>query len=227
MSFEQQVRGPLANVPLEVDGDSWDVGFSASLLWEPLQTTRLGLRYRSQVSHELSGDLTLLENTAPVSTSFTLPMSLTFSVYHDFTERFALMADIGWTNWSAFERNVITFSDSGIAIEAPRNFRDVWTMALGAHIRPADRWLLMFGGGYTSSAVDDVDRTPDLPVDQQIRISAGFEYGISERFSMGASYSFLDLGTNEIDQTQGLNRRVVGDYEAYSHLIAIYGSLTF
>ena len=78
VTFQQDLIGPLLGMPLGIDGDSWDVGGSASVLWEPLETTRFGLRYRSEISHDLSGDLTV--NTAtPISTSFTMPMSLTFS----------------------------------------------------------------------------------------------------------------------------------------------------
>ena len=49
-------------------------------------------------------------------------MSLTFSAYHDFNEQFALMADVGWTNWSAFDYNVISFDGGGASIELARNF---------------------------------------------------------------------------------------------------------
>lgn len=124
LTFEQQLVGPLAGVPLVLDGDSWDVGFSASALWEPRETTRVGARYRSQVSHTLSGDLTVLETAAPVSTTFTLPMSATLSTYHELSEKVALMLDAGWTDWSAFDYQVITFDGSGAQVELARNFKD-------------------------------------------------------------------------------------------------------
>ena len=38
-----------------IDGDSWQVGGSLSLLWEPSEATRLGLRYRSEIGHDLEG----------------------------------------------------------------------------------------------------------------------------------------------------------------------------
>ena len=69
-TFEQKLAvarpGPIADGEAAIDGDSWDVGFSASVLWEPLETTRFGLRYRSEVSHTLKGDLVAFLST-PVS----------------------------------------------------------------------------------------------------------------------------------------------------------------
>lgn len=228
LTFEQQFVGPVAGLlPLKLDGNSWDVGFSASALWEPLATTRIGARYRSQVSHNLSGDLTVLESAGPVSTSFTLPMSATLSTYHEFSEKVALMLDAGWTDWSAFDYNVITFDTLDAQVELPRNFKDTWNVNLGSHISFAQSWLLMLGAGYVSSAVDDDKRTPDLPTDQQIRGSAGFEYGLNSRWTVGANYTFLWMGNNKIDQSRPTPRRVVGDYDAYGHLIGFYGALWF
>ncbi len=228
LTFEQKLVGPAAGlIPLGLDGDSWDVGFSASVLWEPLGTTRVGARYRSQVSHNLSGDLTVVETAAPISTSFTLPMSATFSIYHEVSQKVALILDAGWTDWSAFDYNVVSFDNNDAQVELPRNFKDTWNVSLGSHISLSPTWLLMLGGGYVSSAVDDENRTPDLPVDQQIRGSAGIEYGINARWTVGANYTLAWLGENKIDQTLPPQRRMVGDYNAYAHIIGLYGALWF
>ena len=82
-------------------------------------------------------------------------MSLTFSPYHELNDRVALMADFGWTDWSAFDRNVITVDGSGMTAELPRGFKDTWTLGLGTHIKFGQDWLLMFGASYVSAAVAD------------------------------------------------------------------------
>ena len=226
LDFKQDLTGPLLGARLGINGDSWDVGGSASVLWEPLETTRFGLRYRSEISHDLDGDFTV-NTAAPISTSFTMPMSLTFSAYHEFTGQFALLADLGWTDWSAFDNNVITFTGAGASAQLPRDFKDTWNVSLGAHIRPSDNWLVMFGAGYVSSAVSDKNRTPDLPVDEQVRVSAGFEYQVNGRWSVGGNYTFLWLGNNNIDETRAIAGRIVGDYDAFAHIFGVYASLKF
>ena len=99
-------------------------------------------------------------------------------------------------------------------------------IGLGAHIDLDDDWLLMVGTSYVSSAVDNADRTPDLPVDQQVRASIGAEYRIDDTWRIGANYTFLWLGENDIDQTRPFGR-ITGDYDAYGHLFGIYGTLGF
>ena len=79
----------------------------------------------------------------------------------------------------------------------------------------------------TSAAVSDKDRTPDMPVDEQVRASVALEYKINEQWSVGGSYTFLWMGENNIDQTMPLAGRIVGDYEAFAHIFGIYGSVNF
>ena len=84
----------------------------------------------------------------------------------------------------------------------------------------------MTGASYVSSAVDDADRTPDIPVDEQWRLSIGVENEMSGSFRWGATYTYADLGDNNIDTTNFAGR-LVGDYDTSMHVIGVYGSWTF
>ncbi len=225
--FKQELAVPTPGPDgaASIDGDSWNVGFSLSTMWQPSEKTRFGARYRSEINHNLSGDMTLI-NPRPISTGLTIPRSLTFSGYHDINDQWAIMGDLGWQDWSSFDRTIITFDGTGAQVEIPRNFKDTWTVSAGAHYKPHEDWLIMFGTGYTSSAVSDANRTPDLPVDEQIRLAAGLEWKIDERWSLGANYTFLWLGENKINQTRPTGS-VVGDYDAMAHLFGIYASVRF
>ena len=228
--LEQEIA---VNRPLEmpdsrvaIDGDSWQVGGSLSLLWDPTDQRRLGLRYRSVVKHDLSGDMKAFMDI-PISTDLTIPQNLTFSLMQQVSPSVALLADLGWQDWSAFDKTIITVDgENDLQIEIPREFKDTWTFSLGAHWRVDPDWLLMAGGGYTSSAVDDDKRTPDMPADEQIRASLGAEYEFNARWRVGFNYTYLWLGNNAIDGTATpLTGRVVGDYDAAAHLFGLYGSL--
>jgi long-chain fatty acid transport protein len=230
-TFKQNIAvrrpGP-EDAAVSLDGDSWQVGFSLSTLFEPSETNRLGLRYRSAVSHDLTGDLEALQGR-PVSTALKMPQSVTLSSYHLVSPSVALLVDVGWQEWSAFDRTVIDIEAlDGIQVEIPRNFKDTWTLALGAHLQADEKWLLMGGTSYTSAAVEDMDRTPDMPVDEQWRVSVGAEYKAGTKWRIGATYTFLDLGANAVDVTQLTPMsRVVGDYNATAHILGFYASLGF
>ena len=58
-------------------------------------------------------------------------------------------------------------------------------------------------------------------------VSTGAEYQIDEQWTVGANYTFLWLGDNDIDQTRPLSGRVAGDYDAYAHIFGLYGAVNF
>ena len=57
------------------------------------------------------------------------------------------------------------------------------------------------GIAYDTSPVDEEDRTPDLPVDRQIRYAVGAEYDWSETQTIGVSFVYADLGDAGIERT--------------------------
>ncbi len=227
--LEQDLIVPIGPVELEasIDGDNWEVGASLGVLFEPSETTRFGLIYRTEMDHDLDGDLETI-GTLRTSASLTIPQSLTFSAYHELNEQWALMADAGWTDWSAFDKTTINISNAPIPIEVDiaRNWKDTWNVAFGAHYQLRPDWLLMTGVAYVSSAVDDDDRTPDIPVDEQWRFSMGVENEVSGKFRWGVVYTYADLGDNELDATN-FTGRVAGDYDAPYQALGAYGSWTF
>jgi len=231
--FEQRLAvnrpGPLPDGSARINGDSWDVGFSLYALYEISETTRLGFRYRSEVDHELGGDFTALIGVADVTASLTIPQAVTLSGYHDINEQWAIMADVGWQEWSAYDRTVISI-DGGISAvaEIPRNFDDTWYGALGAHYRFADDWMLLFGGAYVTSAVGDASRTPDLPVDEQIRMAIGLEHDINAKWTVGGNYTMVWLGDNNTNASLNPSTgRLYGDYDAFLHVLGFYALMRF
>ena len=57
-------------------------------------------------------------------------------------------------------------------------------------------------------------RTPDLPLDRQIRIGIGIQYDWNKDVTVGAAYEYLDAGEAEIDQDGGpLQGPLKGEYD--------------
>jgi long-chain fatty acid transport protein len=53
------------------------------------------------------------------------------------------------------------------------------------------------------SPTDEDTRTPDLPLDRQIRIGTGIQYDWNKDVTVGAAYEYLDAGEAETDQDGG------------------------
>ena len=90
----------------------------------------------------------------------------------------------------------------------PRDWKDTWKFAAGVHFRPVDNWLLQVGFSYDTSPVDSDDRTPDMPMDRQIRYATGVQYKWSDRLSVGGEFVYADYGKAKID-----NDLLKGDYK--------------
>lgn len=215
---------------LKIDADDVGYGYNLGLLLEPVAGTRFGLTYRSEVDLEFD-DAVSAKNLSPalqailngilgpsrkVDMELTLPQAVMFSVYHQLTEHWAVVANIGWQDQSEFGKtNISLASQVSTSLTADRNFHDTWHYALGTQYRLAPAWLLSVGVAYDESPVDDEDRTPDMPLDRQIRYAAGLQYDLSEDMTIGAAYTYIDAGSADIRQSaedNPLRGELIGDY---------------
>ena len=198
------------------------------MLLEPQQGTRLGLTYRSEITLEFedavsASDLSLLWNgvldtilgpSRKTDLEMTVPQAVMFSVYHRLNDDWTLLGNVGWQEQSAFgETHISLASLVTTSLTADRQFHDTWHYALGAQYRFAPPWLLSLGIAYDESPVDDADRTPDMPLDRQVRYATGLQYDVNADLTVGAAYTFLDAGDANLRLTGNPVRGdLVGEY---------------
>jgi long-chain fatty acid transport protein len=127
-------------------------------------------------------------------------------MYHELNDQWALLGTIDWEDWSAFDN--VNISTGQGSQNIPRDWHDTYKFAAGVHYRPVDPWLLQLGFAYDTSPIDSDDRTPDMPIDRQIRYSLGAQYKWSENISVGSSFVYADYGDAKIK-----NNLLRGDYE--------------
>ena len=219
----------LGDGKLELDADDVGYGFNLGILLTPQSGTRFGLTYRSEVDLKFK-DAATLKNIGPVlqgllnlsglagsevEIDMTIPQAVMLSAYHQLTDSWAVMGNIGWQEWSAFGKQDLTLSSTTTTtFKKDLEYDDTWHFALGAQYRFAERWLWSVGAAYDTSPTDGDTRTPDLPLDRQIRIGTGIQYDLNEDVTLGAAYEYLDAGEAEIDQAGGpLQGPLKGKYE--------------
>ncbi len=201
MEFTLAAPPPAGTGRVDIDADDFAMGYTLSVLFEPSERTRFGILYASEVDLELEGDATLSPPGVGVGIDLGLPLAQTVrgSVYHELDDQWALLGSVAWEDWSTLANQFVS-TEAG-STEIPRNWEDVWHFAGGVQYRPADGWMLQGGIAYDTSPVDEEDRTPDLPVDRQIRYAVGAEYDWSETQTIGVSFVYADLGDAEIERT--------------------------
>jgi len=205
-----------------IDGTDTQLSFNLSAMFEPGEKTRVGVAYVSETEFDYAGDVSFsnIDVVAPVNTTLTLAQVLRVGVHHDINAKAAIVGTLGWENWSALENQFISVGTVGTATLA-RNWDDTYRYGVGFHYRVGDTWLLRFGVNYDTSPTRPEDRTADLPVDDQLRISGGFQNQRGEKFSWGAALLYADLGDAGINSS-GLVGDLVGSYKSNSYIGAAF-----
>lgn len=228
-SFESEVAvrnatGGDGQMKLEMDG--WGVGGLFSLLAEPRPGTRFGLTYRLPSETNLSGT-PRWRNIGPVleaslrgagvygrsvDMDTEIPQMLLTGAYHELDERWAVMADLGWVDFSQFGKVDVTVGTISTSVDA--DYKDIYLAAGGLRYAPSGRWAASIGTSYVSSAVSDSDRTLSLPWDDIWIFGIGGEYQLDETKRIYTSLSLVHVGEGRIDQQPTpISGRLVGKFE--------------
>ena len=199
-TFESERKATTAvgapTVVLEAD----DVGLGATLsaMFTPSDETRLGLVYRSPIALELEGDFDDgAGGTLTAGLDFHLPQGASLSLRQETREGLALLADVGWTDWSAFSDQATTIGPTTLGLN--RHWDDTWRVGLGGELELGEEVVVSAGVGYDSSAVPDHRLLPDIPFQDSWRYSVGCRYAVGSAWTLGLSYTFMDRGHPEID----------------------------
>lgn len=220
------------NVPdgdMRVTDTTVGAGGNVGLLFEPKKGTRFGVTYYSQVKLNfgdtptftgLSGPLgTTLQNRGllnrEINLGMTVPQSVMVSSYHEFTDRWAMMLDFGWQDWSQFGKVDIGISGgtANPSLTTAINYQDTFHVALGNRYRLNPAWLLNSGFAWDSSMLKDQDRTVTVPIGQVFRFGVGAEWQASTKLNVQFSYELAYSGDLPVNQNRGpLAGAVVGQF---------------
>ena len=187
-------------------------------MFEPSKTTRLGLGYRSKVSHELSGSVHFELDSAGVGAalsgatgafvdtgakaSFTAPESVSFGIYHEITPKWALSGEVAWTHWSRFNELRIRFDNPAQSDSVTdESWTNQWFYALGVTYRPNQRWTWRAGVAYEDSPVPDRTRTPRIPGNDRFWLAFGGRYQVLPNFDIDFGYTHIFAEDGDIDLT--------------------------
>ena len=215
---------------VSLTGDDWSLGWNIGLLYDISESTRLGLAYRSNIDHGLTGTANFtrsdgLNAILGASTAFTstgisagvdLPQTLSLSLYHAVDSKWSVLADATWTKWSNFDKLVIDFSDplqSDSTI--PENWENSMRYSLGVNYKPDSKWTYRAGLALDETPISSAqDITPRIPDNDRIWLSLGFGNKVSESFGYDVGYSHLffdDIVTDNTDASFG--HTLTGSYD--------------
>jgi long-chain fatty acid transport protein len=196
-----------------IDGDDYDVGLTLGVMYEFSPQTRLGLAYQSEIESSYDSDLKISSIDLALKASLDIPLAqkLRLGLHHDLNAKWGLDFSLGWEEWSTFDHVLI--QTDRIAATIDQGWDDTWHVAAGFQYHYSPEMTFTAGVSYDTSPQTDGRRTPDLPVDEQIRIAAGFTRDVRDDFTIGAYINYADLGDSRIE-----NSAYVGEYSSNSLL---------
>lgn len=210
----------------DLRGDDVGFGFTAGLLWRPLEGTSIGLGFRSSVGNTLEGSD--VANSVPIRIdNFDTPEIVTFSVEQRVTEAFRVSGTVEWTNWSRAETFPVINTNTGaqhvvgVPISVALEYDDSWYFALGGEYDYSDDLTLRAGIGYELSPVGDAVRSLRLPDDDRLWLSAGLSYTPRDHIRLDAGYSYIHVGETSIPSTFASNGGVSATADADVHIFTL------
>jgi long-chain fatty acid transport protein len=224
------------NVTLDADGDAW--GWNLGALFTLSPSTKVGVSYRSTISHEIDGSLSV---DAPLSAASSgaraeikLPDMFILSATQQIDQRWELLGDVSWTGWSSIP-NVQIVRTSGaasgtIAQTLDTDFQDTWRIALGANYKLDDMWKLRFGLAWDETPVKGAStRLVSLPDEDRYWFTFGAQYVPvkNNRLDFGMAYLYVqdaDIDNNQLLTGRGL---VKGTYENSVWIFGAQYSMSF
>ncbi len=210
-----------------LEGDTFDIGYQLGALYEPMEGTRFGVGYRSQVKQKLKGDVEfdgpMFEMNQDITARLTTPATLSVGAYHEIDCRWSVMAEYSRVYWSSFdELNII--GEYGPISYTDENWSDSNFYAIGASYQMDDQWKLRMGIALDDSAVGIDYRTPRIPDSHRTWYSLGLEYKYSKKTTFNVGYTYIYArdasvsldGTHTGDSSRG---GITADYENSVNII--------
>ena len=190
------------------------VGANVGILYELSPATRFGVTYTSPVKLDFSPstdfstiapgvrDLLVQRGTyfSTLDLGVTVPQGVMASFYHDLNDRWALLGNFGWQDWSEFGKVDVSLSNSQNpgGLTTNLNYKDTWHGALGAQYRVSEPWLVTGGVAYDSSMMDDANRSPALPLGWAWRFALGGQYALTKTAQLGLAYEYVYSGNPDL-----------------------------
>ncbi|MCX5880359.1 MAG: OmpP1/FadL family transporter [Deltaproteobacteria bacterium] len=215
---------------LKYKDTKWGYGGNFGILVEPTTGTRFGLTYLTEVKldfsavPEFSGLGPILQSqlnqrgltTNNLDMNMTVPQMVMLSGNHDLNEKWSILGNVGWQNWSRFgEVEIGVNSTNPQSLTVNSDYKDTWHVALGTQYRHSQAWTFTGGIAYDSSAVDDDKRSVVVPMGEAWRFAMGAQYALTQDIKLGAAYEFIWGGDMSVDQYRGpLAGTVSGDFNS-------------
>jgi long-chain fatty acid transport protein len=208
-------------------GDDFAFGATAGIMVEPAAGTTIGLGWRSQLTHELDGNLSGL-TVAPVGAKaeVKLPDIVTLSLRQAVASNMRVLGTVEWTNWSRLDALTVSTASPtalGSKLSIDTKWSDGWFFSAGGEYDYSTDLTLRAGAAYEISPVDDPSkRLTTIPDNDRVWLNIGASYKYSEATTLDFAYSHVFVMDGDFKRTN-LSKQITetGSVDAAVDLISV------
>lgn len=220
-----------ADGAVKIAGDDDAYGFTAGFLWEPQAGTRLGVSYRSSITHRFDGDATFTGIHPAFAAAFPnqkarsdLKTPTTVSVHglQDFG-KWRATADVTWWQFSSFQTLAVDFENPLTTdVAQPQNWKNAAIFSAGLAYRLSDALTLRGGGAYNQSPVPDAaHRTARIPDNDRRWLSAGATWTNGAGFELHGGYVHLFFSDATVANSDAFTHVLKGSYRLSADILSV------
>ena len=210
-----------------VKGDSWAWGWNVGLMFQPVETVRLGLAYRSHIAHNAEGHTDVkspLNLTSDMKVRIKTPDTVTLSATWEATDALRLSGTARWSKWSNFRTldvQNLDFNGTPYAkfanVPVENNWDDTWFFSVGADYKLNGQWTVRGGVAYDQGPVENQYRMAVIPDTDRVWFSGGASYKYTDNltFDFGATY-IKGVGDKELVSA---NEKASGEFKSLDSYI--------
>ncbi len=229
------------------DGAGW--GWNVAAFLKPKEGQRLGLTYRSKISMTIDGTAKLENMSGTMASVFggasystggesvlRFPDSTTLGYSIDLNKKWNFEVDVEWTGWSTFKEQQIHYTQetdaNRLAIlntgnPQQRQWKDVFSGALGTQYQLNERWKLRSGFMYMDSPVPNKTYEPSIPDSDLYGIALGTGYKVG---GVGVDLAYMAnlFPSRTVNNTVGSPLSdASGTYKSFANSFALNFSYKF
>ena len=192
--------GQLNDVGTDLEGDTVNIGWLASLMYDFTPKTSLAVTYRSRIKHTMdNADIAFngVGITSGANGTVTLPDSLSIGLGHKFNDRTRIELNAVWTNWETYNALNVYFDNPTLFMypmvngksESPKNWEACWRYGIGIEHKLSKQWSILAGYVFDESPIPDSTMDFTVPTGDRHRGSIGFKYRFKENHEIVFAYT--------------------------------------
>ncbi len=210
-------------------GDGFGFGGSAGITWNMTDRQRVALVYKAPFDIDYEGS-TRLGNVPPgaaaprsdFDSKIKFPTIVAFGYGLQVTDRIRVGLDVEWIEFSRFENLPLDLGVNnplGLTPESiPQDWKDTWTVGLGADWTLASPWTVRCGYIFMESPIPSRTVSPSLPDTDRHVLAFGVTW---ERGANGVDFAYAYTIFDDLKVGDNQNPAYNGEYDMSSHLFQL------